>query len=287
VDSDSENESDEQASPDRTADRLTKDDAEADESEEEDADEDQENIDEEALKQFIAPGSSDFPRNYQAALQRLTTVPLQHLWRLSICTDTCLIRKRFLVAYAKQINSINVPLKSVVRHFRDQWLFGDPNQLPFREDTDLDPNAISRRAHLPEDWMQLADIALCLISISTSEADCEGTSQSSATPLERRQRSTKTHHSQFACAFASQLDHKGLHDRKNQSMLQCLRGPNMLVMSLISNRIIIIRVRNSHQTLHNQANKSNSRHVTYVPITPRSQDRRCSAEQSANLMTGA
>jgi hypothetical protein len=69
VDSDSENESDEQSSPDPTADRLTEDGAEADEGEEEDADEDSDDIDEEALKQFIAPGSSDFPRNYQATLQ--------------------------------------------------------------------------------------------------------------------------------------------------------------------------------------------------------------------------
>jgi hypothetical protein len=53
----------------RTADRLTEDGAEADEREEKDADEDQEDIDEEALRQFIAPGSSVFPQSYQAALQ--------------------------------------------------------------------------------------------------------------------------------------------------------------------------------------------------------------------------
>jgi hypothetical protein len=91
VDSDSANESDEQASPDRTADRLTEDDAEADESEEEDTDEDQEDIDKEALKQSITLESSYFSRNYQAALQRLMTVSLQHLWHLSVYIDIYLI----------------------------------------------------------------------------------------------------------------------------------------------------------------------------------------------------
>jgi hypothetical protein len=68
-----------------------------------------------------------------------------------------------------------------------------------------------------------------------------------------------------------------LHNRKSQSMLKCLRRPNMLVMNLFSNRIII-RVRNSHQTLHNSAKKSNSRQTIHAPITPRNQDSQCFAE---------
>jgi hypothetical protein len=83
----------------------------------------------------------------------LTTVPLQHFWRLSIYTDIYLIAERFIVADAKQIDATNVPFEPVVRHFRHQWLFGDPNQLPFRWDTDLNPNAIWQRTHLSEDWM--------------------------------------------------------------------------------------------------------------------------------------
>jgi hypothetical protein len=72
------------------------------------------------------------------------------------------------MACVKRIDPTNVPLESVARHFSDQWLFGDLNQLPFRWNPDLNPNGIWRRAHLSEDWMQFADMALRLISIGTS-----------------------------------------------------------------------------------------------------------------------
>jgi hypothetical protein len=238
VDSDSENESDEHVSPDRTADRLTKDDAEADKSEEEDADEDQKDIDKEVLKHFIAPRSSDFPRNYQAVLQRLTTVPLQHLWRFSIYINIYLIAERFLVAFAKQIDPTNVPLvRPTFSRLVAIW-----RSRPVAFFVGILTSTRTRFAGeriCPKIGYSLRTWSFVSFQSARPKPVATKASQSSATLLECAQRSIKPPRSQLACPFTSQLYHKRLHDRKSQSMLKCLRGPNMLAMGVISSRIII------------------------------------------------
>jgi hypothetical protein len=84
-----------------------------------------------------------------------------------------MVAERFLVDHARRINPETSESEFLIRKFREDWLFGDPSRLPFRWDIETDPNSIWRRAHLSEDWMKFTDLALRLISIGTSEADCE------------------------------------------------------------------------------------------------------------------
>jgi hypothetical protein len=50
--------------------------------------------------------------------------------------------ERFLLDYDARIDPINHSLDYLIPHFQQQWLFGDPDRLPFRWGADANPNTI-------------------------------------------------------------------------------------------------------------------------------------------------
>jgi hypothetical protein len=155
--------------------RSEDDDEPEEESENDDTDETQDPRDENEgiLRSLTMPGLSALSQQYARTLQQFKAQSLQSLLSFSVYRDLYTTAERFLVDYGRRIDPETRQSESVIRQFRDDWLFGDPNRLPFRWETETDPNLIWRRAHLSEEWMNFADLALRLISISTSEADCE------------------------------------------------------------------------------------------------------------------
>jgi hypothetical protein len=113
-----------------------------------------------------------------------------------------------LATCGARIDPTNHSPDYVIRHSRRHWLFGEPDRLPFRSVTEVDPNKIWRQVHLSEEWMRFAGMASRLISVGTSEADCER-----SLSIQRNTVGDKLHHISWATlAFGKVIpswDHRG------------------------------------------------------------------------------
>jgi hypothetical protein len=100
-------------------------------------------------------------------------LPLGILLDPSVYHEMYYTAERFLLDYDARVDPTNHSSDYLIQHFQQQWLFGDPDRLPFRWGVDANPNIIWRQAHLSEEWAQFAEIAIRRISVGTFEADCE------------------------------------------------------------------------------------------------------------------
>jgi hypothetical protein len=76
---------------------------------------------------------------------------MQRLLALRVYRNIYSTAERFLVDYAARIDPRQNTANYVIGYFRDRWRFRDPDRLPFRSHSEIDPNMIWREAHLFEE----------------------------------------------------------------------------------------------------------------------------------------
>jgi hypothetical protein len=125
------------------------------------------------LTEFVTPRGSSFSVSYWKAMQQMEGLPLGILLDFSVYHEMYYTAEGILLDYDARIDPINHSSDYLIQHFQQQWMFGDPDRLTFCWGADANPNAIWHQAHLSEEWSRFAEIVIRLISVGTSEADCE------------------------------------------------------------------------------------------------------------------